>query len=606
MKRLLLRRRLGPNSLALAVAAAALIAGSGGIAAAAEFDPHPPQAPAVYADQVRTSFYLPMRDGAKLAVDLYRPARDGKPVEGRFPVIWQATNDRGFGFKVDPKEPGLSAVPSMTRWGYVVAVVDRRGMGASAGQRRGYHDRNEDFDSYEVTEWLAAQPWSDGKVGIYGCSNTGEAVMHAVSVAPPHLKAAWAGCFSWNKYDGMLRGGVFANWGTGPERTFDDDMKLRPVDNDTDKAELRRAADDHRRNTVLRDLWAGMPFRDSFSPLTASRFWAEGSVSSYADQVRRSGVPIYIMGGWYDDFREQGLVAYANLPAGKRRIIIGPWRHCANNGVDLVAEMKRFFDFHLKGLDDAGFSAADPIRYFTLNAPPETAWRSAKAWPLPDTRVRTLHLAPGATAGEGVLSARAPDPGSSGATRFQVSYAVDCVVNGKVQPVDLRLMVFLQPCPSPRGGPSFTSQPMAKDTEITGSPVGDLWITSDQPDANVFVYLEDVAPDGSATPMTDGRLKASLRKVSAAPWAMMGLPWHRSFAEDAEPLKPGEPARLSFSFLPVSYIVKAGHRLRVSVAGADYRERDRTPVTPAPVLTILDTPEHGSTVSLPIIEGGRP
>jgi predicted acyl esterase len=118
---------------------------------------------------------------------------------------------------------------------------------------------------------------------------------------------------------------------------------------------------------------------------------------------------------------------------------------------------------------------------------------------------------------------------------------------------------------------------------------------------NIFVYLEDVAPDGKITQVTDARLKASLRKVSKPKYENYGLPYHRSHREDAQPLKPGEPAQLIFAFLPASHIFKAGHRIRISIAGSDYRERDRTPVSPAPIATIHNTPSNPSYISLPMI-----
>jgi predicted CoA-binding protein len=120
-------------------------------------------------------------------------------------------------------------------------------------------------------------------------------------------------------------------------------------------------------------------------------------------------------------------------------------------------------------------------------------------------------------------------------------------------------------------------------------------------DANLFVYLEDVGPDGSISSIADGRQRASLRKVVDAPWNYIGLPWRRSNREDVLPLTPGIPVRVQFDLLPISYIFKAGHRMRVSVAGADYRERDRETANPAPTLTIYNSKEAPSTVILPVV-----
>ena len=131
--------------------------------------------------------------------------------------------------------------------------------------------------------------------------------------------------------------------------------------------------------TPLLDLWRAEPYRDSFSPLVMSRYWVEGSVAAYRAQINRSGVAIYVQGGWRDDLREQGLITYANL-TGRRHILIGDWIHCANDDFSLLAEMHRFFDFYLKGQDN-GFTSQDPIHYFTVNAPAGTQWRSSKQWP---------------------------------------------------------------------------------------------------------------------------------------------------------------------------------------------------------------------------------
>jgi hypothetical protein len=150
------------------------------------------------------------------------------------------------------------------------------------------------------------------------------------------------------------------------------------------------------------------------------------------------------------------------------------------------------------------------------------------------------------------------------------------------------------------GGPRFVTAPLESDTEVTGDAVIDLWISSSSSDGNIFAYLEDVAPDGKVTQVTDARLKASLRKMSKPKYENFGLPYHRSHREDTQPLKPGEPAKLVFAFLPASHIFKAGHRVRISLAGSDYRERDRTPVSPAPIVTILNTPSNLSYVSLPV------
>jgi putative CocE/NonD family hydrolase len=560
--------------------------------AAASFGHYAP--PEQFSETVTTSLYLPMRDGVRLAVSVTRPARGGKPIDGKFPVIWQHTlgiagaGAQGGPLGDDPAQKGYRGFPNMARYGYAVVQVARRANGPSFGRRRGYNDRTEAYDAYEIIDWLATQPWSTGDVGVYGCSNTGDAAMHAVTVGNPHLKAAWAGCFSFEKYDGFLRGGIFANWGTGPERTIAQDMSNVPVQGDESKVLLRQAAEEHQGAFPLAKMWAAMPYRDSWAEATQSRFWYEGSAGAYLNQINRSGTAVYVQGGWADDLRNQGLVAWANLK-NDRHIVIGPWGHCGNGDFDLFAEMHRFFDAKLKGID-TNLGADDPIHYFTINAPAGTEWRGSKTWPIAGVSASTWYL------GQGALQPRTPTAKAI-ATSFTVRYDVGCPEMVK------RYNEYLTgapPCPLAHAGPHFAGPVLRADTEVTGDAVADLWITSTAKDSNIFVYLEDVAPDGTVTSVTDARLKASLRRLNKPKYANFDLPWHRAHAEDAQDLTPGEPARLTMAFLPASYVFKAGHRIQVSVAGADYRERDRTPVTPAPVLTILNDAAHPSAVTLPI------
>jgi putative CocE/NonD family hydrolase len=548
---------------------------------------------------VSTSIYLPMRDGVRLAVKIDRPAKDGKAIDGKFPVIWQHTLQIDRESNWAGTQPGLPAIPDLTRQGYVVVQVARRGNGQSFGERRGYHDRNETQDSYEIVEWLGHQPWSDGKVGVYGCSNTGDAAMQVLTVRPPSLKAVFAGCFSWHKYDAFRRGGIFAQWGTGPSRTVEQDMAVGPVQGDEKKILLRQAAEEHQRSSPLLELWRGMPYRDSYSPLVASRFWQEGSSANYQEQMRLTGVPVYILGGWFDELRDQGLIAHLNLPNSK--VVIGPWRHCHNDSFALLEEAQRFFDHYLKGID-TGIERDDPIHYETIDGATANArkdgatqgtWKSTREWPLPGTDYRRNYFT-----ASGGLAATAPR-GGKGALPFPVKYDIQCPDVGK-GPFDSG--PFAQPCHVAGMGVSFAQPPLKADTEVTGHPVADLWIAADAADADVFAYLEDVAPDGTVKVVTEGRLMASLRAEAQAPWKMPGdIPWHRAFTEDAQPLKPGEAVRVRFDMMPTSWLFRAGHRVQVTVSGADPRERERPMDRLAKTITVLADKAHPSSVTLPII-----
>lgn len=547
------------------------------------------QPPEQFSEQVTSSFYVTLRDGTKLGVLVARPAKDGKPVDGRFPVIWHhslsATQQAGDG--VGPRKGGFGSMPLLTRYGYVVVQVARRGNGQSFGTMRGYHDRNEAHDAYEMIEWLARQPWSDGKVGQYGCSNTGDASMHAMTVNAPHLKAVFAGCFSWNKYDAMRRGGIFAQWGTGPTRTVEQDMAIPPVDTDPGKVELRKAAEQHQRGVPLFEVWKALPYRDSFSPQLQSPFWAEGSASSYMPQILQGGVPLYIVGGWRDELRDQGLIARMNIPGA--RILIGDWLHCQNDGFLLAEEAHRFFDRYLKGID-TGVEREEPIHYYVVGGGADHAgeWRSTGQWPLAQAVQVPFALTKGGLK-QGVFA------GPALSQPFAVDYKANCVDAG-VGPT-------MQPCHLPGNGFSLAAAPLKQAMEYTGHGLADVWIAADTPDANLFLYVEDVAPDGSVRVVTEGRLKASLRKLGTAPWALPGIPWHRAFAEDAQPLEKGVPVRLQFDVMPTSWTFAKGHRIQFTFTGSDWRERARDPQSQPAQIVLVSDKDHPSSVSLPLIGG---
>ena len=537
--------------------------------------------PAQFEGRVSSSFYLPMRDGTRLAVRVDRPANGGKAVDSRFPVVWHHNLSIAEAPANGTGNQGFRELPELTRYGYVVVQVARRGNGQSFGVRRGYHDRNETQDAYEITQWLAGQPWSTGNVGMYGCSNTGDAGLQALTVAPPALKAAFLGCFSWHKYDAFRRGGIFAQWGTGPSRTIEQDVAVTPVDGDEQKRLLRQAAEEHQLSTNLFEMWKQMPYRDSYSQLVGSRFWGESSGSNYAEQIRRSGAAVYILGGWYDELRDQGLTAHLNIPGSK--VVIGPWKHCENDDFPLFQEILRFYDQTLKGVD-TGIRSEPAIHYFTMNAAPGTEWRATNDWPLANSVATKF-----AVGGTGAM-ALAGRPSS-----FNVNYQIDCA--------ESKLGPRAQPCHIVSAGPSFTGSTLRRDTEVTGSGVANLWITADAPDANVFAYLEDVAPDGTVRVVTEGRLKASLRSTQTAPWKMpAGVPWHRAYAEDAQPLVAGQPAELKFEIMPTSWVFKAGHRIQLTITGADPRERARDLQGLAKRITIVSDARHPSSLPLPLVQ----
>jgi putative CocE/NonD family hydrolase len=552
----------------------------------------------LYSEQTRTSLYVPMRDGTRIAVDIFRPAVNGVAVNTPHPVIWEHQLARATRNPNGSISTRANAASAFTRYGYVVAYADRRGNGASFGVMRGYHSRAEAEDAYDLMEWFASQPWSDGKIGVFGCSNTGEAAMHAATAGSPHLRAVFAGNYSFHKYDGFNRGGIRANWGVGPNRTLEQDLTNLPVDEDTDGSLLYQAALEHLDNTSLRDMWREAPYRDSWVDSVQARPWEDYSIATYRKQIERSGVAIYSWDGWQDDFRKEILTSASSLK-NPHKVLIGPWGHCGNTGFNLPLEQLRFFDYWLKGIDN-GIMDEPAYYWYTERSDRTGTWNHTKQRPGDGAKDMVLYFSgtPSGTiasVNDGTLSPDHPR-GNQGEDVYTVNYGLTC-------PGSVGLG---QTCSQGLYGLTYTSAPLQEDLEVTGHPLVELTLASTAPEQHVFVYIEDVAPNGTVRVITDGRLKASLRATHKASWDVLGTPWYRAEARDARWLVPGQPTQLKIDVLPLSHVFQAGHRVRLVITGADVRESLRTEYDPAPVLTVFRSAPKASKLVLPVTKPRGP
>ena len=258
--------------------------------------------PQLYNEWVRFSQYVEVRDGTKLAVDWYRPAVNGVAVDIPYPVLWTNTPYRGRGTVLSNGTRVLGPVKNgmveLTKYGYVVAAVDVRGTGASFGTRHIELDRTEAWDAYDMNEWFARQPWSNGVTGMWGCSQVGENQFHAISTMPPHLKAAMPFACSPEKYDSWWGGKGIRQVRPNPA-PWTADLIILPVDGDTDTNGdgypdmLYAAVWQHQNPLFLGTAIAQMPYRDSFSAYAGSRFWEEVSATTFREQIEQSNVAMY-------------------------------------------------------------------------------------------------------------------------------------------------------------------------------------------------------------------------------------------------------------------------------------------------------------------------
>jgi putative CocE/NonD family hydrolase len=295
------------------------------------------------------------------------------------------------------------------------------------------------------------------------------------------------------------------------------------------------------------------------------------------------------------------------LPNPHRYLLLGPWDHGARVNVSpwraqvepefpLLAEVLRFFDQHLAGMD-TGLSAEAPVHYFTLG---EEAWHAAEQWPPLGEAPARLFLA-----GAQALSREA---GAAGSENYKVEFGfgtgshtryerIAAIDNrdyyGDWQGRDATLL-------------RYTSAPLAADAELTGHVTAELWLAANEPDAAIHVYLTEVEADGRERYVTEGVLRALHRKDAPdTPAHRTKWPTHSFRREDATPLVPGQVTRLSIALLPTSWRLRKGSRLRLAIAGADADHYAQVPHGRPPTLTLHHGGAQASRLELPLRWLGR-
>lgn len=560
----------------------------------------------VYDGWVRDSRYVTVRDGTRLAIEIFRPARGGKAAEERLPVVWTHNRYR-CAFVEEGKLITILGVfewlQDVLRHGYVVACLDARGSGASFGTFEGMFSLKETQDAYDVTEWLAAQPWSNGNIGMYGRSYLSFTQYMVAGAKPPHLKALFPAVGGADVYELIYRGGIYhgpfiETW-SNAVKEMDVDEPAAPVDADKDGALLKAALEQHKANRSAAEIFAALPYRDSVDAATGAMPFRDWTPITYLKEIRDSKVAVYHLAGWFDRYVRDQLILFRNL-GGAQRVSIGPWTHTQSDRFDFAAEHLRWWDYWLKGVDNE-IMREDPVHYYVMGAPEETAWRSARTWPLPRERRTAYWFGPGPSgsaksANDGGLGTGAPQAGGA-KDEFTVDYAAAVSPNPRWT-IERR---FPDMSAAEAKGLTYTTPPLPAALEVTGHPVVHLWVASSAPDADVFVYLEEVDKEGKPHYISEGMLRASNRATADPGYDLMGLPYHRGNQADRADLTPGRPAELVLDLYPTSNLFDAGHRIRVTITGAD-KTYARTPErTPPPRLTVYREAGRASYVELPVI-----
>jgi uncharacterized protein len=574
------------------------------------------------------SYYVPMRDSVLLAVDVYLPKKLEK--EKKAPAIiaqnrYVRSLRAKFPFNLI-KHPILTVVAEdeikfFTSHGYAYVVVDTRGSGASTGTRRMDFSPEEIKDGAQMVDWIISQPWSDGNVGTTGISYLGTSAELLLVNNHPNVKACIPrssifDLYNHIMYPGGVRQGCFVDvWGFTTRSLDNNDFTpfgkqakrflkgTNPVHGDRKNEMLKLAVQQHKNNFNVYEGIKQIQFRDELHPLMGSM--ADSfSVHFYKKQIEASGTPIFRIGGWYDGaLAKSVLEGYMNT-SNTKRILIGPWDHGPHDNAsphsptkevefDLYAEMLRFFDFHLKGIQN-GIDKENPVNYYTVA---EEKWSIATSWPHPNEQKMKFYL----SADRKLVDV--PEKAQEGTLDYKINYHI---TSGSCSRYNSVTALY-------RNGPThysdrneialklltFTTAPFEENTTITGHPVIDLHWSANANDAYVFVYLEDVGPDGSVTYITEGTFRPLHRKISDTDYRYPA-PYHSYKTADAIPYIAGETVQLTFDMLPVSYQIKKGHSLQISIAGADLEHFDLPSEIPSE-FKISCGAEKASSIEIPVV-----
>jgi predicted acyl esterase len=506
-----------------------------------------------YAIESETDIFIPMRDGVKLAADVFRPSAPGK----RFPGLVAAS---GYGRQLQrtaiPTGQNESGLPEF--WvprGYVHVIVDVRGTNDSEGSWQ-MEGPLEQQDLFDLVEWVARQPWCDGNVGMTGESYYAASQLRAATQRPPHLKAIFPQCGSVDRYrDTYYVGGIFnsarINW-----------LYVFGELNGRQK----NIADIHRHVTEI---------TSQQYPLDGP-YYQDRSAWPRLGQIR---IPTYIVGNWKDirNHTRGAFETWEGVAGVPKRMAIGLGgpAHTSKPTGAYHQEALRWYDHYLKGMDTRVIEGP-PIQLYIRGA---GQWRGEQEWPLAGTQWRELFLA---------------GDGAGGKGRLADSPEADAETTYNYDPSTLEAY---------RGGPKivYRSEPIGRDLEVTGPLALHLWAVSSATDANWFVELSDEAPDGQVQMLTRGCLRASHRELDAVR-SKPYRPFHPHARTD--PLTPNQAYEFAIEIWPTCNLFQSGHRMRLEIASCDDQSvinARRQPLILAARNTILEGHSYPSRLLVPVV-----
>lgn len=593
-----------------------------------------------YGVAVLRDVMVPMRDGVMLATDIYLPTLGGAVVSEKLPTIMQRTPYN--------KEGGPAMMHYYASRGYAVVSQDVRGRFKSDGVWEWVTDDGR--DGVDACAWIGKQSWSNGKIGTIGTSYVG-GTQHAIAMekAPELTTVIPVDAVSNMGYQSMRNAGAFElrfwNWiltnFAGSRQARDPSVRA-----------LLQEMSDNRKSYLL-----NLPLRKGTTPLKLTpeyedwlvdamkhggndAFWTQNAIIDSPEKYK--DIPVYLVGGWYDSWGGNTSMNYQVLSTkikGPVYLIMGPWIHGQQGNsqhgqvsfgkgaaiADPWAWRLEWYDKWLKGIDNSVGKAAPfatPVRIFVMGTgdgrkTPDGmlnhggSWREEKEWPLARTQATKYYFQQG-----GGLSTTMP-----AAAAASTSFVFDPkkpvpTIGGNISSGD---GIMLQGAWDQRTGPHiwndttpmplsarndvvvFQSEPLDRDTEVTGEIVVKLWASSSAVDTDFTAKLLDVYPPSADYPggfdlnLEDGIVRARFRD---------GL-------KQETLMEPGTIYEFNIRMYPTSNVFKKGHRIRIDVSSSNFPRFDVNPNTGEPLNdnrrwtiatnTIVHDQAHPSHVVLPII-----
>lgn len=550
---------------------------------------------------------VPMRDGVRLSADIYLPKGDGP-----FPAILQRTPYD------NTAQLWVGIAMYFAQQGYAFVMQDVRGRCDSEGQFEPFI--NEAKDGYDTVEWVAAQPWCSGKVGMMGGSYGGFVQWMAARERPPHLTAlvSTAAAGRWMHELPYINGKFRPYWMlwlnlVGGRTMQSSTLGLGSAKSPADFGRLYH----HR---PLRDMDSALGrtntvWRKWLEHCTYDDYWKQLSLEGYYEQI---DLPVLHITGWFDGDQWGEMHYYRNMlrhspAADKQWLLVGPWDHggtrvpkaslggidfTPDSVVDTNAVHLRFFDYWLK--DEDNDQAHDPrVKVFIMG---RNEWHEAEEWPLPGTQMTAFYLHSGGKAntlgGDGTLSRSVPADEPVDTYTYNPDHPTPSQPDiyappGTEMPLDNRFAERRDDVLV------FTSAPLEAEVILAGRAFIKLYAASDCVDTDFMATLCDVYPDGRSVPLTTAVMRAS----------------YRDSLEHPTPITPGKVYEYSIEFMETCNAFLPGHCIRVDVMSALHPEYDRNPNTGAPVGDDLEVKlahqqiyhdaQHPSHILLPVVSPER-